>query len=89
VHATVGSTVGLLNIVSPPALSGTTFSVSFAGIPGDVYTVETNANLGNPSGWVKEGSNYTAPATGVFEVTDQVDPIATPSLNYRVVYPAY
>ena len=92
VNVTVGSGNGESpNVVYGPTISGGNFVGRFAGIPGYIYTVETNSVLG--PGWTKEG-NYTAPTDnsqgfgiGVFEVSD---PAGTDTSRfYRTVYPSY
>ena len=68
------------------------FVVQFAGIPGTMYTVETNGVASGP-GWVKQG-NYTAPTDnsagfgiGVFQVSEPAG--GAGSRFYRTVYPSY
>jgi len=73
------------NVVAPPTYDNAsrTFRVTFAGIPGYTYTVETASDPTGPWSFLKTA---TAGAYGLFEVTD------TPSLPvsaryYRTVYP--
>jgi hypothetical protein len=76
---------GAPNVVSPPAydsVSGT-FSVTFAGIPGITYTVQTAASPTGP--WSSFGT-ATAGADGLFTVTDTELP-PPPARYYRTVYP--
>ena len=89
---TVDVTVALDSGLSPNRVgdpvfdSGTgTFSVTFAGIPGVVYTVEYAVGSAAPP-WTKL-DNYTAGPLGLFTVTD--GPSLSGSRYYRTVYPSY
>jgi hypothetical protein len=75
------------NIVGDPTFdSGTgTFSVTFAGVPGIVYTVEYALGSAAPP-WTKL-KNATAGPLGLFTVTD--GPGLSGSRYYRTVYPSY
>jgi len=92
VNVTVGNgTGGSPNVVYGPTQVGPNFVVRFAGIPGTVYTVETNA-AASGTGWGKE-VNVTAPTDnsagfgiGVFQISD---PVGVGSLFYRTVWPSY
>jgi hypothetical protein len=75
------------NVVFGPTTDGHgNFVVSFAGIPGTTYTIETNSAVNQP-GWSKL-KNITAPANGVFQITDPM-PADLSSRFYRTVYPSY
>jgi autotransporter-associated beta strand protein len=75
------------NVVFGPTTDGHgNFVVGFAGIPGTTYTVETNSAVNQP-GWSKL-ENITAPANGVFQITDPM-PSDLSSRFYRTVYPSY
>ncbi len=74
---------GSLNIVSPPSYDGTTFHVTFAGIPGYQYTVEYGESSTGPWTFLKTA---TAGADGLFEVQDDPPPEA-PARYYRTTYP--
>jgi autotransporter-associated beta strand protein len=88
----VAVTLGWGNGQSPNVVFGPTtdghgnFVVGFAGIPGTTYTVETNSAVNQP-GWSKL-KNITAPANGVFQITDPM-PADLSSRFYRTVYPSY
>jgi autotransporter-associated beta strand protein len=73
------------NIVVPPAFdSGSgTFSVTFAGIPGYVYTVQWAPTVTGEWSFLKSA---TSGPDGLFEVLDTPDPVP-PSRYYRTVYP--
>jgi hypothetical protein len=73
------------NIVVPPAYdSGSgTFSVTFAGIPGYTYTVQSAPSPTGPWSFLKTA---TAGTDGQFEVTDTELP-PPPARYYRTVYP--
>ena len=83
------------NVVYGPAVDTETSEivVRFAGIPGTVYTVETNS-VPNGAGWNKLG-NYTAPTVedaapfgaGIFEVRDAL--VGEGSRFYRTTHPSY
>ena len=73
------------NVVIPAAYdSGSgTFSVTFAGIPGYIYTIQTAVSPLGPWSFLKFA---TAGTNGLFEVIDaQVPP--PPAQYYRTVYP--
>lgn len=92
VSVTVGNGNGSgANSVYTGTASGS-FVAQFAGIPGDTYTVETNATVSGP-GWTKLAS-FTAPTDnsqglgiGVFGVTNAMG--GETSLYFRTVYPSY
>ena len=73
------------NIVVPPAYdSGSgTFSVTFAGIPGYSYTVQTATSPTGPWSFLKTS---TAGTDGLFQVLDTESP-PPPARYYRTVYP--
>jgi fibronectin-binding autotransporter adhesin len=93
----VSVTVGSGNSVGANATFvgqiGSDFVVTFAGIPGYLYTVETNSVM-TGAGWTKEfnpdpgavNGNYTPNAGGSFSITNN---LGEPSLYLRTVYPAY
>jgi fibronectin-binding autotransporter adhesin len=93
----VSVTVGSGNSVGANATFvgqiGSDFVVTFAGIPGYLYTVETNSVMMG-AGWTKEfnpdpgavNGNYTPNAGGSFSITNN---LGEPSLYLRTVYPAY
>ena len=87
---TMGSGSGVSpNIVGSPTYDPVTgtFSVTFAGIPGVEYTVETSP-LPSPSYSWSKFENVTAGSDGLFVVTD--GPGAPDDGRvYRTVYPAY
>ena len=88
VNVTVTANSGLSpNVVGGPTFdSGTgTFSVTFAGVPGDEYTVEYAVGSAAPP-WTKL-ENVTAGSNGLFTVTD--GPGLSGSRYYRTVYPSY
>ncbi len=73
------------NVVIPPTYdSGSrTFRVTFAGIPGYTYTVETASNPNGPWSFLQTA---TAGAHGLFEVTD-TQPLPVSPRYYRTAYP--
>jgi hypothetical protein len=73
------------NVVVPPAYdSGSgTFSVTFAGIPGYTYTIQSAESPTGPWSFLK---TVTAGIDGLIEVTDTEVP-PPPSRYYRTVYP--
>jgi autotransporter-associated beta strand protein len=73
------------NIVVPPAYdSGSgTFSVTFAGIPGYTYTIQTATDPSGPWSFLKTS---TAGTDGLFQVLDTESP-PPPARYYRTVYP--
>jgi autotransporter-associated beta strand protein len=73
------------NIVVPPScdITSGTFRVTFAGIPGYAYTVQTAPDPGGPWTYLKTS---TADMDGLFEVTDcQLPP--PPARYYRTLWP--
>ena len=75
--------VGSPNVVSGPTYSGGSFRVTFAGIPGTEYTIQTATSLTGPWSYLKKA---TAGAKGLFEVIDSPAP-SDPARYYRTVYP--
>jgi len=73
------------NIVVPPAYdSGSgTFTVTFAGIPGYTYTIQTAITPTGPWDFLQTA---TAGTNGLFEVIDAQSP-PPPERFYRTVYP--
>ncbi len=73
------------NIVIPPTYdnSSKTFRVTFAGIPGNTYTVETASNPNGPWSFLKTA---TAGPYGLFEVTD-TQSLPVSARYYRTAYP--
>jgi hypothetical protein len=73
------------NIVVPPAYDSEsgTFSVTFAGIPGYTYTVQTATDPNGPWSFLKTS---TAGTDGLFQVLDTESP-TPPARYYRTVYP--
>lgn len=86
VSVTVGNGIGASPNLLVSGVFGSDFVLQFAGIPGDIYTVETNSVLDGSLPWVKLG-NYTTPANGIIFVTNAVS--GADSLYYRTVYPGY
>ena len=73
------------NIVVPPAYDSEsgTFSVTFAGIPGYTYTVQTATDPNGPWSFLKTS---TAGTDGLFQVLDTESP-TPPARYYRTAYP--
>jgi len=73
------------NIVSAPTYDSAsgTFHVTFAGVPGFGYRVQTATNLGGPWSLLETA---TAGTNGLFEVIDTQSP-PPPARYYRTVYP--
>ena len=83
--AVTSASVPSPNVVIPPAYdSGSgTFSVTFAGIPGYTYPIQTAVSPLGPWSFLKPA---TAGTNGLFEVIDaQISP--PPARYYRTVYP--
>jgi hypothetical protein len=84
VHVTVTSAgIPSPNIVIPPTYQDGTFRVTFAGIPGLTYTVQTATGPSGPWDFLKTA---TAGTNGLFEVTDTQAP-PPPQRYYRTIYP--
>ena len=76
------------NIISS-GLVGGSFVATYAGIPGDIYTIEYSTSLTVPVTWTKLGANVTADlVTGVITITDPVNTTGT-GRYYRTVSPSY
>ena len=71
------------NIVSAPVYSEGTFRVTFAGIPGMDYTIETATTPTGPWTYLKQ---VTTGAKGLFGVLDTPAP-SDPARYYRTGYP--
>jgi hypothetical protein len=73
------------NVVVPPAYDSEsgTFSVTFAGIPGFVYTVQWAPTVTGAWSFLQSA---TSGPDGLFQVTDTPEP-PPPSRYYRTVYP--
>jgi hypothetical protein len=69
--------------VIPPTYLNGTFRVTFAGIPGYTYTVQTATGPSGPWDFLKTA---TAGTNGLFEVTDGPYAPPPPSRYYRTIY---
>jgi hypothetical protein len=88
VDVTVVATVAA-GPLGPPQMNGTNCTVTFAGIPGTMYTLEWAETIEGP--WYHL-TNCTAPSSppriGVFQVTDPI-PEGSPSRFYRMAHPPH